>query len=542
MRQIRELLRLHYEERLSQRLIARALGVVRSTVERVLKRFAKSGLPWPPDPTLSDAELERRLYRGPAHRGAAKAGVRPNYAEVVQQLSRKGVTRQLLWSEYRDQHPDGIGYSVFCDELAAYRADRDLAYRHDHQPGEKAYFDFAGLTLRYRDGDATCAAHIFTAALGWSNAIFAYAYANETAQSWLDGQHRAFVAFGGVSKVGVPDNPKALIAKADRYEPTITAAYRDFARHYGLVVIPARVRKPKDKAAVEGAVKVVEMRILAGARERVFASLDDLNAWLGDALIALNAAPFQKRVGSRASQLAEERAHLAPLPTTRFEPASYLTRKVARDYHVDVQRQYYSVPYPHVGQTVEVRLTPSHVEVLLRDQRIALHRRVSPSQRFVTDPAHMPAHHRAYQDPKLMQRAAAVGPATTALLEALFAKRRHPEQAIRSAQGILALVRDHSAIALESACARALELNAIGYQHVRRLLRSSRLHPPLPLPPVAHEHIRGGDYYDAQGRASDAAGTMPEATDAHKRASGATGTTPEATRATGAEREVRHVA
>lgn len=496
MRQIRELLRLHYEDGLSQRLIARAQGVVRSTVERVLKRFAESGLTWPPDPALTDAELERRLYHGPMHKGSAKACVRPNYAEVVQQLSRKGVTRRLLWSEYRDQHAEGVGYSVFCDELAAYQADRDLAYRHDHLPGEKAYFDFAGLTLRYRDGEAICAAHIFTAALGWSNAIFAYAYANETAASWLDGQHRAFVAYGGVSKIGVPDNPKALVARADRFEPKITAVYRDFARHYDVVIIPARVRKPKDKAAVEGAVKVVEMRILASARDRVFDSLAALNAWLSEALIALNAAPFQKRVGSRASQLIEERAHLSPLPTSRFEMATYLSRKVARDYHLDVHRQYYSVPYQRVGQTVEVRLTRTHVEVLLRDQRIALHRRASPSQRFVTDPAHLPAHHRAYQDPRIMQRAAAVGVSTTALIEALFAKRRHPEQAIRSAQGILGLARDHSAHALESACARALTLDTIGYDPVRRLLLCSRLQPPLPLPPVAHEHVRGSEYYD----------------------------------------------
>ncbi|MGQ0801400.1 MAG: IS21 family transposase, partial [Pseudomarimonas sp.] len=275
--------------------------------------------------------------------------MRPDYGKAAQELARKGVTRRLLWSEYREAVPDGVGYSVFCDELAAYQGDRDLAYRHDHVPGEKAYFDFAGLTLRYRDGDATAQAHIFAAALGWSNAIFAYTYADETAHSWLDGQHRAFVCFGGVSRVAVPDNPKALIARADFYEPRLSAVYRDFARHYGLVVIPARVRKPKDKAAVEGAVKVVEMRILATVRDRVFASLDVLNGWLAEALVALNAAPFQKRVGTRHSQLIEERKQLSPLPTTRFEIATYLARKVARDYHVDVQRQYYSVPHVHVG-------------------------------------------------------------------------------------------------------------------------------------------------------------------------------------------------
>lgn len=497
MRQIRELLRLHFEEGLSQRVVARALGVVRSTVERVLQRFAAAGLTWPPDPALDDSELERRIYRRPAQEGQAKACARPNYAEVVRELSRKGVTRRLLWSEYREQHVDGIGYSVFCDELAAYLGDRDLAYRHDHVPGEKAYFDFAGLTLRYREGTATRDAQIFVAALGWSNAIFAYAYPDQTAASWLDGQHRAFVAFGGVTKIAVPDNPKALVARADRYEPKLTAAYSDFARHYDLVVVPARVRKPKDKAAVEGVVKVIEMRALASARDRVFASLPALNAWLEEALIGLNAAPFQKRVGSRQSQLVEERAHLSPLPAARFELATYLQRKVARDYHVDVQRQYYSVPYSHAGQSVEVRVTQTHIEVLRNDVRVALHRRVPPSQRFVTDPAHMPAHHRAFRDPQIMRRATAIGPQTVALIDALFAKRRHPEQAIRSAQGVLGLVRDHDRAALESACARAIALDTIGYDHVRRQLLIASVQTPLPLPPIAHEHVRGSDYYAA---------------------------------------------
>lgn len=510
MRQIRELLHLHFEQGLSQRLIARSLGVVRSTVERLLQRFAASGLTWPPDPALTDAELERRLYQGPAHQGAAKGCVRPNYVEVAKELARKGVTRRLLWSEYRDQHSDGIGYSVFCDELAGFLADRDLSYRNDHVPGEKAYFDFAGLTLRYRDGDAVRPAQIFTAALGYSNAIFAYASADQTAASWLDGQHRAFVAFGGVAKVGVPDNPKALIAKADRFEPRLTPVYADFARHYGITIIPARVRKPKDKASVEGAVKIVEMRILATARDRVFVSLDALNQWLAQELIALNAAPFQKRVGSRQSLLAEEQPQLSPLPATRFEVPVYLTRKVARDYHVDVHRQYYSVPYVHVGQTVEVRVTGHHVEVLQRESRIALHRRVNPSQRFVTDVAHMPAHHRAFRDPKIMQRAAAIGPATVALIDALFAKRRHPEQAIRSAQGVLGLRRDHEASALESACERAVALESIGYEHVRRLLLVAQVQALLPLPTITHEHVRGGDYYAAHGGTSVTAGTMPE--------------------------------
>jgi hypothetical protein len=248
-------------------------------------------------------------------------------------------------------------------------------------------------------------------------------------------------------------------------------------------------------------VKILKMRLLVSARDRVFASLAALNAWLGEGLIALNTAPFQKRVGSRHSQLIEAQVHLSALPATRLEAPTYLIRKVAHDYHVDVQRHYYSVPWPHVGQRVEVRVTGAHVEVLRHDQRIALHRRVAPSQRFVTDPAHMPAHHQAFRDPKIRQRAAGIGTATAALIEAMFAQRRHPEQAIRSAQGVLALARDHASADVEAACARALALNAIGYGHVRRLLTLAQVQAPLPLPPVSHEHVRGGDYYSGNAAA-----------------------------------------
>ena len=505
MRQIRELLRLHFEMGLSQRLIARSLGVVRSTVERVLARFAASGLSWPPDPALSDEVLEHRLYGRPAGSGKVKSCERPVWAEVVVQLARKGVTRRLLWSEYRERHPEGIGYSVFCAELAIYQADQDVVYRHDPVPGERAYFDFAGMTLRYRDGEMDRSAQIFVAALGFSNAIFAHGYVDQTAASWLDGQHRAFVAFGGVPKVGVPDNPRALVSKADRFEPTLTRAYADFAAHYGITIVPARVRKPRDKGAVEGAVKIVEMRILAAARDRVFGSLTELNTWLQSSLTTLNVTPFQKRAGSRASLLLEERAQLLPLPHTRFEMPSYFIRKVARDYHVDLQRQYYSVPYQHVGQTVEVRVTLQHVEILRGSRRLALHRRGPASQRFVTDPAHRPAHHQAQHDPQIERRAAAIGAPTAALVDALFARRRHPEQAIRSAQGIIGLARDHGKEALNSACTRALALNAIGYHAVKRLLIHHEHQVPLPLPPAAHEHVRGGDYYGHTGEVNHAA-------------------------------------
>lgn len=502
MRQLRELLTLHFEQHLSQRQLSRSLGLVRSTVERTLRRFALAKLTWPLPPELSDAQLEQLLYRRSAHLGTAKSVTRPNYTAAVIELARKGVTRQLLWREYRAVHSDGIGYSVYCQELAAYQACHDLAYRNDHVPGVRGYYDFAGTKLAYLSDGVRCEAHIFVATLGYSAAIFAHAYADEKANSWLDGQSRSFVAFGGVPQILVPDNPKALVTHACNAEPQLTTTYRDFAAHHGAKVVPARVRKPKDKASVEGGVRIVTMR-MAAARDRVFDSLEALNIWLANELRELNSAPFQKRVGSRNSVLAEERLHLLPLPKSDFHAPRYLFRKVARDYHVEVEKHYYSVPYQHVGKQVEVRITganPGRIEVLLGSEIIALHTQQLGGQRHVTKTEHMPLHHQRFRDPKLHLRAEGIGPQTTAFIDALFQKRSHPELAIRAASGVLGLIRDYSKTALEAACGRALELNLVSYKNIAELLKAAkqeRENTSPKAPPEVHEYVRGPSYYDA---------------------------------------------
>jgi transposase len=507
MRQLRELFTLHFEQGLSHRQMARSLGVVRSTIERTLHRFTVAGLAWPLPSELTDAQLEQLLYRSRAHQRNAKLGVRPNYADAVIQLARKGVTRQLLWREYRALHADGIGYSVYCDELAAYQACHDLAYRNDHVPGLRGYFDFAGNKLAYLSDGKTFDAHVFVATLGYSAAIFARAYADEKAPSWLDGQARSFVAFGGVPQILVPDNPKALVTHACHAEPQLTSLYRDFAAHYCATVVPARVRKPKDKASVEGGVRIVTMR-MASCRDRLFESLEAVNTWLANELVDLNSAPFQKRVGSRNSVLAEEQLHLKALPQSNFCAPRYLIRQVARDYHVDVERRYYSVPYQHVGKRVEVRITglaSACIEVFLGSERIALHTKQQGGQRHVTLFQHMPVHHQQYRDPKLHQRAAGIGPNTTAVIDALFQKRLHPEQAMRSASGVLGLVRDHAKLALETACGQAIALNAISYKNIVHLLNAAKQEKAdasqdaaLTMPKGNHQHVRGPGYFDAE--------------------------------------------
>jgi transposase len=506
MRQLRELFTLHFEQGLTQRQLARSLGVVRSTIERTLRRFTEAKLSWPLVPDLTDAQLEQLLYRSRAHQGTAKSVLRPNYAAAVIELARKGVTRQLLWREYKVLQPDGIGYSVYCDELAGYQSCQDLAYRNDHQPGVRGYFDFAGMKLAYLLDGVRCDAHIFVATLGYSAAIFAHAYTDEKAHSWLDGQARAFARFGGVPQILVPDNPKALVTRACSAEPQLTSIYRDFAVHFGATVVPARVRKPKDKASVEGGVRIVTMR-MAAVRDRVFESLEAVNIWLAKELSDINSTPFQKRVGSRNSVLTEEILHLKALPLTDFYAPRYLIRKVARDYHVEIDKRYYCVPYQHVGKAVEIRITGAtgaRIEVLLGNARIALYSQLNSGSRHITTTAHMPIHHQRYRDPKLPQRAEAIGPHTATVIDLLFQKRRHPELAIRAASGVLGLNREHSKAALESACERAIELNAVSYRNIALLLKAQREeHTLIPqqihqaITPETHEYVRGADYYDA---------------------------------------------
>ena len=514
MRQLRELFTLHFEQGLTQRQLARSLGVVRSTVERTLRRFALAKLSWPLPAELTDAQLEQLLYRSRAHQRTAKASVRPNYADALIQLARKGVTRQLLWREYRALHSDGIGYSLYCDELAAYQSCADLAYRNDHVPGLRGYYDFAGTKLAYmsavspdrRDlsNDKRCEAHIFVATLGYSAAIFARAYADEKAPSWLDGHAKSFAAFGGVPQILVPDNPKALVTHACNAEPQLTAVYRDFAAHYGAAVVPARVRKPKDKASVEGGVRIVTMRI-ASCRDRVFESLEAVNNWLASELKDINSTPFQKRIGCRNNVLAEEQLYLGALPKNDFCAPRYLLRKVARDYHVEVENHYYSVLYQHVGKQVEVRITglvSACIEVYLGSERIALHTAQQGGKLHMTHTAHMPIHHQQYRDPKLHQRAAGIGPNAAAVVDSLFQKRAHPELAIRAASGVLGLVRDHSKIALEIACGQAIKLNAVSYKNIVQLLlaaKQERLEScqnNASGKPEPHENLRGADAFD----------------------------------------------
>lgn len=432
MRQIKDILRLQWSQGLSMRSIARSLGVAYGSVHEVLQRAHAAGLQWPLPAELDDGALEQLLYRG--NQGRPRHRPDPVWAEVDTELRRKGVTLQLLWLEYKQAHPDdGYQYAQFCVHYRRWRQTQDVVLRQPYRAGEKMFVDYAGQTIPLLDphtGEIR-QAFLFVAVLGASNFTYAEAQDAQTLPHWIGGHTRAVAYFHGVAAVAVPDNTKTAVHHACWYEPELNPTYADWAAHYGTVVLPARPRQPRDRAKGEAGVQVAERWILAVLRHRTFTSVAEANAAIAELREALNDRPFRKRDGSRR-QLFEalDRPALRPLPATPYEYAQWKQAKVAIDYHVVADHNFYSVSYRLIGTHVDVRLTAQTVEVLSQGRRVASHVRVYGRGIYVTDSAHRPAAHQRYLEwspERLIQWAQSVGPHTATLVETILRERPHPE-------------------------------------------------------------------------------------------------------------------
>jgi transposase len=503
MRKIREILRLKHAG-LSERHIAKGASVARSTVQDCLRRAREAGVAWPLPDGWDEARLEQALYPPPpASSGTVPL---PDFGQLDQELRRKGVTLMLLWQEYKAAQPAGLQYSAFCERFSRWRASRDVVLRQQHTPGEKLFVDYAGVTAEVIDrhtGEVR-QAQVFVAVLGASSYTFAEATWTQRVPDWLGSLRRALEFIGGVPAAIVPDNLKAAVTKASRYEPELNPAFQDFAEHYGTAVLPARVRKPRDKAKAEVGVQVVERWILARLRHRQFFALGELNAAITELVRELNTRPFKKRDGCRADLFGQlDRPALQPLPAHAYDYGEWKKAKVHLDYHIDVGRHYYSVPHTLVGHTVDVRLTTTVVEIYRRGQRIALHRRSDRRGGYSTVAEHRPARHAAVVDlnhERLQRQADALGPGVAGVLRAQLQRRVHPEQALRSALGILRLARDFSPEALEVACGHALRIQSVSYRAVRALIENPPATLCLPaLPQDPHANLRGAEYFAEAG-------------------------------------------
>jgi transposase len=500
MRRIKDVLRLKLEARLSHERIAEALGISKGVVAKYASLAAAAGLDWPTVQAFSETALERHLVGGRSDRPSHY--LLPDFDRIHQELRRKGMTLMLLWQEYVETHPEQSTwrYSQFCENYHRYALRLKRSMRQIHRAGEKMFVDFAGPTVALADGTR---AHIFVAALGASSYTFACAAPHARMVDWLHGCAQAMRYFGGVAQLIVPDNPRALIANPNRYEPRANDTVQDFARHYGCSVLPARPRLPQDKAKVESAVQVVERWILMRLRHQRFASVDDVNEAIEPLLAQLNAKPFQKLPGSRASAFAElDAPALQALQAQPWEYASYKTVRVHIDQHVEIDGHRYSVPQALVGQVLEARLTTRGVELLHRGQRVAAHARSAHRGGFTTVVAHLSAVHRAHLQwtpERLVHWGQSIGVATGRTVQRLLEEQRHPEHGYRACLGLLSLVRKYGKPRLEAACLVALELGTARYSHVRDILTNGRdrVHgadaPEWTSP--QHAHVRGPGYY-----------------------------------------------
>lgn len=504
MRRIKDVLRLKAAGH-SRRQIAQSCGIARSTVAEYVKRAEAAVLSWPLPAALDDAELERKLFPPPVAIPSEQRAV-PDWSVVNQECRRKGVTLQLLWDEYKAVNPEGFQYSWFCEQYRRWLGKVDVVMRQDHRAGEKLFVDYAGQTVPVIDR-FTGEVHdtqIFVAVLGASNFTYAEATWTQSLPDWIGSHARAFSYFGSLPTIIVPDNVKSGVHLAHRYEPELNPTYAEMGQHYGVAIIPTRSGKPRDKAKVESGVLVVERRILARLRNRQFFSLAELNAAIAELLEVLNNRPFKKLPGTRRSMFESlDRPAMQPLPATPYEYAEWKKVRVNIDYHVAIDKHYYSVPYQLVKQQLEARVTARTVELLHKAKRVASHRRSNQPGRHTTVNEHMPRAHREYAEwtpERLVRWAQETGPATAKLVETILSSRPHPQHGFRACLGIMRLGKNYTAKRLEAASRRALAIGSCSYKSVESILKNGLDRKPLPptmidTPAIEHDNLRGADYY-----------------------------------------------
>jgi transposase len=505
VRKIREILRLSHLG-FSQRRISDSCGLARSTVGEYQARAKALGIDWDSAEELNDDELVLRFR--PATE-PIRHKHEPDYKQVHADSKRKGVTLFLLWEEYNEKHSGNCySYSQFCRHYRSWRQQRSLSMPQEHKAGEKVFVDYAGMKIPiYKCGtdEVEFEASLFIGALGASSYIFAEATKDEELQSWLGSHCRMFTFYAGVVEIIVPDNLKTGVTRSCYYEPDINPSYHALAQHYGTCVIPARVRKPKDKAKAESAVQVAEQRILAKIRNIKFYNLAELNSAISALLTELNNRLTKRFPESRRVMYEQvDLPALNPLPSQTFPYAQEKTAKVNIDYHITFERHHYSVPYKLVREQVQLRVLEKTIEILHKGQRIALHLRSSKLWGYTTCPEHMPPSHKAMNEewsPKrFINWARKYGSHTVEITTRILNSQLHPEQAYRSVLGLLRLEKKYDAQRLEAACKRAHHLGLYKRKHVLNILENKQEMLPLPEPSakqevLLHDNIRGSNYY-----------------------------------------------
>lgn len=504
MRKTREILRLRWGKSLTQKQTSLSCNCSQSHVHRSVSRAKAAGLSWPLPEGLDDEALEKLLY--PKHQ-SSQGKAEPDFRKLHLERGKKGVTLLLLWQEYRLVHPDGYGYSQYCNLYKDWRKGLEVSMRQTHKPGEKLYVDYAGQKLEIIDPSTgevkECS--VFVAAMGLSQYIYAEATEDQGLISWLTAHEHTFEYLEGSVEVLVPDNLKSGVTKPCFYDPEINRSYKELADYYGAYVLPARVRKPKDKAKVENAVLQVERWVLAPLRKQQFFSIPEANRAIRQRLDWLNNRPLSKLDQSRRQLFIEyDKPKLKRLPYKRFEvPGWKLNVGVNIDHHFEFEGHYYSVPFTLIRKRVEIRFTALTVECFYNGKRVAVHQRSRQKGRHTTVEAHRPKAHRewaGYSPSRMLQWAGTIGPETQDTVKYLMEQRRYPEQSYRSCMGIIRLSKKYHKHRVEDACKRARMIGARTYRSIHSILKNGLDQTPITKPeveiePIDHSNIRGPFYY-----------------------------------------------
>ena len=509
MRQVREIIRLKFSAGISTREIARRRGIAASTVRETLRRFEGAGLGWPLPDSMRDGDLEAALYANHGTKRGHRRHTEPDWPTVHRELKRKHVTLVIVWDEYVAANPGGYSYSRFCELYRGFESKLSPTMRQTHAAGERLFVDYAGdgvpVVIDRLTGEIR-KAQIFVAVLGASSFTFAHASWTQALPDWIDAHVRALEVIGGVPHLLVPDNTKTAVVKACLYDPQVNRTYAEMAAHYDTAILPARPRRPRDKAKVEQAVLIVERWLLGRLRHRTFYSLAEVNAAIGELMTHLNEERPIRRLGVTRRQLLEQidRPALKSLPSEPYEFSEWRMRRVGIDYHIEVAAHYYSVPHRFARAEVDARLTARTVEIFLKGERIAAHMRMSGNHKHTTVAEHMPSSHRRYAGwtiERIRADARLIGPATVALCELILEHRSHPEQGFRACLGIVRLARPYGTGRLEAAANRAIEIGARTYGSVKSILDNHLDRRPAQKratdgTPILHSNIRGPRYYN----------------------------------------------
>lgn len=503
MRKIKEVIRLKYEAGLSNRAIASACKVSNSTVGEYLKRAEQAGVSWPLG-NMGEDEIMQRLYPEMETVKAASKYPMPNWEEVQKEKRKKGVTLQLLWQEYKAEYPDGYQYSQYCEHFRRWKKSQTQPRMHKEPTGgETMEVDYAGLKMAYTDPETgeRKQVSVFVATLPASNYLYAEAQSSENQRNWNNGHARAFEYFGGVPKILVPDNLKTGITRPNYYEPGVNLAYQELAEHYQVAVLPARVKEPRDKGAVENGVQQVERWLIAPLRDRQFFSLREVKQAISEKLEIVNHKVMKGFKCTRRQAYEEiDLPNMRPLPIRPYEYAERKMAIVHLDYHVEFDDHLYSVPFTLIHEKVDIRATETMIEIFHKGKSVAIHPRNYGRKRFSTRKDDMPANHQfmsGINSEYLIEQAGNIGPQTMAFVKAALASRPFPEQSYRTCLGILRLARKNSSANLEQACRVTLEAKEFSYKAVEQelvfLQNQKPSSSPEPLP--AHDNIRGSEYY-----------------------------------------------